>query len=104
MIYYEIPLTPNAQTFRITLAGKQYVMALNWRTHDVGGWFLDVSTSAGDPLVTAIPLVTGVDLLEPYPDMNFGGSLFVTTDGDPLAPPTYDNLGTQAHVYFGASA
>lgn len=100
--FYEIPLTPNAQAFRVTLAGVQYRMALAWRTHDVGGWFLDIFDPAGNPLVAGIPLVTGVDLLEPYPDLKFGGALYVMTDGAPTAPPTYDNLGTQAHVYFEA--
>lgn len=100
--FYEIPLTPNAQTFRVTLAGAQYFMAVAWRSHDVGGWFLDVYTSAGAPLVTGIPLVTGVDLFEPYPDLNFGGALYVISDGSPTAPPTFANLGSQAHVYFEA--
>lgn len=100
--YYEIPLTPNAQTFRITLAGVQYVLAFAYRTHAVGGWFLDIYSTDGVALVAGIPLVTGVDLLEPYPDLDFGGSLFVATDGDPSATPTYTNLGTQAHVYFGS--
>lgn len=102
--FYEIPLSPNAQRFFITLAGVQYQMLLVYREHDLGGWFLDIATAAGVPLVSGVPLVTGVDLLEPYPDLKFGGPLYVMTDGDPSAVPTFDNLGTQSHVYFGATA
>lgn len=104
MIYYEIPLSPNAQTFRITLAGVQYSMTLLYRTHGLGGWFLDIYTAGGDPLLLGVPLVTGVDLLAPYPYLNFGGPLLVTTDGDISAVPTYYNLGVTSHVYFGAPA
>lgn len=99
--YYEIPLASSAQRFYITLAGVQYQMQVAYRTHPEGGWFLDVYTAGGVALVLGIPLVTGVDLLEPYPDLNFGGTLQVMTDGDPYAVPTYANLGSQSHVYFG---
>lgn len=100
MTFYEIPLTPNAQSFYITLAGVQYRMALTWRSHDMGGWFLDAYTVAGTPVLLGVPLVTGVDLLAAYPDLNFGGALYVASDGDPYAVPTYANLGQQSHVYF----
>lgn len=102
--YYEIPLTSTAQKFTISLGGVQYSMLLAWRNTAMGGWFLDISTVAGVPIILGIPLVTGVDLLEQYPDKNFGGVLRVTTDGDPDAVPTYANIGTQSHVYFGVAS
>jgi len=101
MTFYEIPLTPNAQRFYITLAGVQYQMQVAWRSNVEGGWFLDIYDAAGVAIVLGVPLVTGVDLLEPYPDLNFGGSLYAMTDGDPNTVPTFANLGTQSHVYFG---
>lgn len=102
--YYEIPTSPKAQRFFITLAGVQYLMRLVWRSGVMGGWVLDISTAAGVPLVMGIPLVTGVDLLEPYPEKKFGGRLYVMTDGAPDQPPTYENLGTEGHLYFGVPA
>lgn len=96
--FVEIPLTPTSKTFQITLAGVAYAMAVTWR--DPYGWFLDIATVSGTKLVSGIPLVTGVDLLEPYPQYHFGGLLVVVSDGDPMAPPTLDNLGITSHLCF----
>lgn len=103
-IYFEIPLSSTAQQFNIALGGRQYLMLLQWRDTDMGGWFLDISTSAGVAILLGVPLVTGADLLAQYPDKGFGGVLRVTTDGDPDAVPTYSNIGTQSHVYFGVES
>lgn len=97
MTYYEIPLTPNAQRFSVTLAGVPYQMQLIYRGATEGGWMLDLFDAAGNGLVLGVPLVTGVDLLAPYPDLAIGGSLFMD------AVPTYDNLGTGARLYFGVA-
>lgn len=98
MTYYEIPLTANAQRFSVTLAGVPYQMQLIYRGATEGGWMLDLLDAAGNGLVLGVPLVAGADLLAPYPDLGIGGSLFVD------AVPTYGNLGTGAHLYFGAAA
>lgn len=102
--YYEIPLAPNAQRFNITLAGVVYQLTLIWRTGDMGGWFIDIASSAGVPILQGVPLVTGADLLAQYPDLGFGGTLTVATDSTPDAVPTYGNLGQASHVYFGVPA
>lgn len=102
--YYEIPLTPDNQRFNIALAGVQYSVLLLWRTGPMAGWFIDISTVAGTPLVQGIPLVTGADLLAQYPQLGFGGELRVATDGNPDAVPTSTNLGSASHLYFGVSA
>lgn len=102
--YYEIPLDANNQLFSVTLAGKLYQMQLIYRNTTEGGWFLDIFDASGNPLIYGISLVTGVDLLSPYPDAGIGGSLYVATDGDPFAVPTYDNLGTNSHLYFGVTS
>ena len=102
--YYEIPLRPAAQKFNIQLAGVVYQLTMIWRAGDQGGWFLDIALASGAPVVQGIPLITGADLLEQYPDKNFGGVLRVTTDSDPDAPPTYGNLGLAGRVYFGVES
>lgn len=102
--YFEVPLSNVSQQFNITLGGKQYAIRLMWRDCDMGGWFFDISTAAGVGIVLGVPLVTGADLLAQYPDKGFGGVLRVATDGDPDAVPTYGNLGTQSHVYFGVES
>ena len=103
-IFYEIPLNGNAQQFYITLAGVTYRMLLMWRESLWGGWFLDINDLSNNPLVQGIPLVTGADLLEQYPDLNIGGSMYVVSDGDPDATPTFDNLGTTSHLYFAVTS
>jgi hypothetical protein len=97
---FEIPLTPAAQTFLVTLVGVQYQFTLQWRDAEEGGWTLDIADSGGSPIVSGVPLVTGVDLLAQYQYLGIGGELWVQTDVDPAAVPTYDNLGTASHVYF----
>lgn len=99
---YEIPLTPQAQNFSITLAGVDYQMMVKWC--DPGSeWVLDIFDGQGNALLRGVPLVTGADLLEQYAHMGFGGKLIVQTDSDIHAMPTYDNLGAASHLYFVVS-
>lgn len=104
MATYEIPLSPAPQVFDIVLAGVAYTLTLQWRDAPQAGWVLDIALQsqeqAGTPLVRGIPLVTGADLLAQYGYLSFGGSLIVQTDHNPDAVPTFDNLGTEAHLYF----
>lgn len=97
---YEIPLSANPQTFTISMNGTSYEMTLKYRDCDQGGWILDIADSSGNAMVRGIPLVTGIDLLGQYGYLGFGVGLFVTTDGDMWAPPTFDNLGSTSHLYF----
>jgi hypothetical protein len=94
----EIPLTPTSKTFQVTLSGVAYAMAITWR--DPYAWFLDIATVTGTKMVSGIPLVAGIDLLQPYPQYQFGGQLIVVSDGDPTADPTVDNLGITSHLVF----
>lgn len=100
IIPYEIPLTPVAQKFNITLAGKAYTLTFGWNDADQGGWVLDIADSSGVPLINGIPLVTGADLLAQYEYIGIGGSLEVQTDFDLTAPPTFENLGLTSHLFF----
>ena len=97
--YYEIPLSSTPQTFQIPLAGVTYQLTVRWNWVNAS-WILDIADSSGSAIVSGIPLVTGADLLEQYGYLNLGGSLYVQTDNDPNAVPTYADLGTTGHVYF----
>ncbi len=102
---YEVPLSPQSQVFSIALNGVTYNLTLMWRTAPApGNWVLDIADSANNPLIQGIPLVTGCDLLGQYEYLGIGGGLWVSTDGDPSAIPTYSNLGTLSHLYFVVSA
>jgi len=96
---FEIPTSPNPQKFVITLSGVQYVLTLQWN-FTLQLWMLDIADTNSALIVAGIPLVTGVDLLEPFSYLNFGGSLFASTDSNPDAPPTFDNLGLAGHLYW----
>lgn len=99
--YFEIPLRPSQpQAFTITLAGVTYGMFLQWRDLLAQCWLLDLLDSNGNTMIAGIPLVTGANLMAQYPDVDIGGQLWVATDGNSDATPTFDNLGVDSHLYF----
>lgn len=100
MAVYEIPLSPTPQRFSITLGGVQYRMTVQYRNINEGGWIMDIADSTGSPIIQGIPLVTGIDLLAQYRHLGISGQLRVQTTSDPDAVPTFDNLGTDSHLYW----
>lgn len=97
---YEIPLSAEPQSFSITLGSTEYRLSLQYLDTTEGGWLLNIADTSGNPIASGLPLVTGHDLLEQYAYLGIGGALYVGTDADPDAVPTFDNLGTASHVYF----
>lgn len=97
-----IPLSPGNKRFSIALGGTTYRMRVLWDDETNGGYVLDIGDETGAPILLGVPLVTGVDLLVQYPHLNFGGSLFVTTDRDTGDLPTYDGLGVTSQLTFVA--
>jgi hypothetical protein len=109
---FEVPLSPQAQRFTITLGGVSYQVAMLWRDlrtanavgpggevlgdERQGCWVLDFATAEGAPILQGVPLVTGVDLLAPYATLGFVGSLVVQTDHDPERHADDDNLGSSS--------
>lgn len=98
-VRYEIPLTPENQSFTVSLAGVTYGMTLRWNDQ-AAAWVLDIYDSLGNLLIGAIALITGADLLAPYTYLNFGGTLTVASDNNADAVPTQTNLGSMSHLYF----
>lgn len=98
--FFEIPLTPEAQRFSITLSGVEYRLTFQYRDAGGAGWVLDIADANSQPVVSGIPLVTGIDLLEPYRHLNFGGSLWVQGADAPDNVPTYEDLGIGSHVFW----
>ncbi len=96
---YEVPLSPEPQTFKVQLAGEDYQIRLAWNPMMLC-WVIDLSAVGGDALIQGMPLVTGLDLLAQYKFLQIGGSLVVQTDFDPDAVPDLDSLGTSGHLYF----
>jgi hypothetical protein len=80
MPVYEIPLSSEPQTFAIELAGVSYQLTFTWN-ETLLCWLLDVATATRVPIISGIPVVTGLDLLAQYTYLGFGGALVVQTDG-----------------------
>jgi hypothetical protein len=96
---YEIPLVAAPQTLSVTLAGTTYQLRLAW-CKPAQAWTLYLAAADGTPLVNGVPLVTGANLLEPFAYMDFGGQLYVVTDHDADAQPTFASLGDRSHLLF----
>lgn len=92
MTVYELPLRAAPQRRSVSLSGTIYDIVVYWNGQ---GYVLDIVG-----IVTALPLVTGVDLLAPYAYLALGGALYVQTDYDADAVPTFDNLGVTAKLYW----
>lgn len=98
--YFTIPLQAQPQTFSIILSGVTYNFTLLYRNVDMGGWCLDIADANNVPIVQGIPLVTGANLLAQYTYLGFVGTLWVQTQSDPDAVPTFANLGTDGLLYY----
>lgn len=95
---YEIPLSAQPQAFNIALAGTTYGFTVRWNVPNAS-WVIDIADSSGNAIVSGIPMVTGVDLLEQYGYLDFGFQLIAQTDNSPDTVPTFAALGTTAHLY-----
>lgn len=98
--FYEIPLTPDPQRFTVTLSGVDYRLTVQYRAAGGSGWVLDIADTSNEPIVSGIPLVTGVDLLGQYRHLGFSGRLWVQGASDPDDVPTFEDLGIGSHVFW----
>ncbi|WP_065494709.1 hypothetical protein [Burkholderia sp. CCA53] len=98
MQIYEMPLSADVQTFNISLSGTIYRLTLVYR--GPAGWVLDIADASDNPLVSGIPLVTGVDLLAQYKYLGFQGRLWVQGAENPDDVPTFEDLGIGSKVYW----
>lgn len=95
-----IPLTTTPQQFDITLSGVPFTIVSQWnRFIDI--WEISLLDKNNNlPVIVALPLVTGINLLSQFEFLGIPGSLIVYTDGDELAVPTYENLGDSSNLYY----
>jgi hypothetical protein len=98
---FQIPVVPKqAQKFKITISGTTHIFTIKWNGQIEGGcWVLDIADINENDLVTALPLVTGANLLAPFAYLGLGFLLLVQTEGDADAVPTYENFGVNSHLY-----
>jgi hypothetical protein len=99
---YKFPLSPKAQSFFARLGSKRYL--LTWRFNSAAqSWMLSIADENKNPILSSIPVVTGLDLLAPYRYTGIEGSIVVQTDHNADAVPTYANLGQDGNVYYVVS-
>lgn len=98
---YQIPLSPKAQSFFIQLGAVSYLLTFRWNSVSAA-WMLDIASADRVPLVSSIPVITGLDLLAPHKHLGFTGALIAQTDNDPDVVPTFTNLGTGGRLYYVA--
>ena len=91
MQFNEIPLSPDNQQFRVLLGNTTYTLRIIWR---------DAAGRVMDGMDSGVPLVTGVNLLEQYPQLGINGALLVGCDVGAPDEPTKTNLGTYSHLIF----
>lgn len=99
MAAVEIPLSPQAQTLTVTLGSNTYNLELLWCPAS-SAWLLSISDTNNNLIIGSIPLVPGLDLLEQYGYLNFGGALYAVSETNPTAPLQYATLGITDHLYF----
>lgn len=99
MTPYEIPLANDPQTLQIPLGGIVYTLTVQFNSI-AGSWTLDIADAQRVPIVSGIPMVTGVDLLEQYAYLGIGGRLEVQSDGDVTAVPQFNDLGVTGRLFF----
>jgi len=96
---YEIPTKPYSERFNISLNNVIYQILKVWNVANQS-WIIDISDSNGNPILSGVPLITGADLLDQYRHLLFGGEMECQTDHNLQAVPTYDNMGSESHLYW----
>lgn len=96
---YKIPLIAQAQQFQITILGVDYTLLVVWNPV-MACWVLDILDPLLVPILTGIPIVTGVDLLGQYEHLNFGGGLIALSSPDRYVVPSLTSLGDSSQLYF----
>ncbi|AUU90272.1 hypothetical protein C2U55_14890 [Enterobacteriaceae bacterium ENNIH3] len=92
----EIPLSPDNQQFVTAVSGVTYLIRINWRDPC---WYLDLLNADETPVVLALPMITGADLLAQYAYLDLGFALVVGTDITGQENPTKTDLGITSHLY-----
>lgn len=95
MAIQEIPLTADNQHFSVILAGATWRISIIWRDFY---WIMELHNDRGGPVISGIPLVTGVDLLAQYAYMDLGFKLVVVCDDSTQDYPTKTDLGGRSHL------
>lgn len=99
-ILYRIPLVAEPQSFDMSIGELSLTISVVWN-EELPAWEMTaLNTLTSEFLFNALPLVTGVDLMEQFKHLGIEGKVFVYTNGDADAVPTLTNLGVESHMYY----
>jgi type 1 fimbria pilin len=70
-------------------------------------WMMDIADQFGNPLVSSVPLITGVwpaaNILAPYDYLGIGSAFIINQSGSAVNIPDSTNLGTQFQLLFDSN-
>lgn len=95
MALYEIPLIKTNQQFNVRLGSIIYKLRLIYR---LDTWFLDISDSAGQLMLAALPMVQGVNLLEQHQHLIKGGLYVLNSNAD--ESQSFNDLGVKIQLFW----
>lgn len=94
----ELPLNPYPETFSVTISNVAYNGRTLWNV-PLQTWVMSLEDSSNNPIISNIPLIPGVDLLQQFKYLNLGVMLQASVDHDASAVPSYAGLGSTGHLY-----
>ena len=101
-----ISTSPN-QSMRAILSVNGSLITLNLRVYYnqlVPAWMLDIADQFGNPMVSSIPLVTGVypaaNILGPYGYLGIGSAFVINQSGGTSDLPDDKNLGVLFQILW----
>ncbi|CAA0182886.1 hypothetical protein OHV65_14515 [Acinetobacter baumannii] len=94
MALYEIPLLDRNQKFFIKLNKVNYQLKLVYLKR----WYLDIYQANAEPIARSIPLVSGIDILNPYSHL-INGSLYVQNLNEDESQ-SFNDLGTNIKLFW----
>ncbi|MCK4883524.1 MAG: hypothetical protein KAS30_01510 [Candidatus Diapherotrites archaeon] len=97
---FKIPLTNIPQKFEIVLSDVTYVMKVRWFDGQQLWVFSLSDIDTEEILINDMPLVTGEDLLAQWAFLGIPGKFICFTAGSELLPPTLENLGVEANLFY----
>lgn len=94
MALYEIPLLDRNQKFFIKLNKVNYQLKLVFRKR----WYLDIYQTSAEPIALGIPLVSGIDILNPFSHV-INGSMYVQNLNEDESQ-SFSDLGTNIKLFW----
>ena len=95
MAVHEIPMVNTNQQFNVRLGSIIYKLRLIYR---LDTWFLDISDSAGQLMLAALPMVQGVNLLEQHQHLIKGGLYVLNGNAD--ESQSFNDLGIKIQLFW----